>query len=70
MKMVSIKCPNCGSSVELNGDLEKGTCNYCGTEIYNENALEKKKVEVSGSIVVNGVDITKELENALNFYKS
>ena len=31
MKLVKLECPNCKSVLEVNEEMKKFTCNYCGT---------------------------------------
>jgi len=46
MKMVKLKCENCGASLEVNKDLDKIICNHCGNEILiNDAATELRRVE-------------------------
>jgi endogenous inhibitor of DNA gyrase (YacG/DUF329 family) len=39
IKMISVKCPECGASMTIEGDRKKAFCTYCGAQIilYNEN---------------------------------
>lgn len=39
VKMVSVKCPECGASLNIEENREKAFCTYCGAQIllYNEN---------------------------------
>lgn len=32
LKMVTLRCPNCGGALEINGDMERFACAYCGSE--------------------------------------
>ncbi len=57
MKLVSCKCPNCGSTVKLNENLERCTCNYCGAEVINEHV---HRLNVSGEIIFSNVNVKKE----------
>lgn len=43
MKLIKIQCENCGANLEVNADLEKITCNYCGTEILLDDEVTKLK---------------------------
>ncbi len=55
MKLTAAKCPNCGASLEVNKDLEKTICQYCGSTVMIEEAIEKYKVELSGKVEVDGI---------------
>lgn len=48
MELKEAKCPNCGGTLKLNPEIEKGICVYCGTEIIVADAIQKFKGEVSG----------------------
>ena len=46
MKLVKMKCENCGATLDVNKNLEKITCNYCGAEILiDDEATKVKRVE-------------------------
>jgi len=32
LKIVNLKCPNCGGVLEIHDDMERFTCAYCGSE--------------------------------------
>ena len=40
MKLIKLKCPNCNADVEVNKDLERATCNYCGASFIIEDEKE------------------------------
>ena len=48
MVLKDAKCPNCGGVLKLNPDLEKGTCNYCGSEFIVSDAIQRFKGEIDG----------------------
>lgn len=46
MKLIKMKCENCGATLDVNKNLEKITCNYCGAEILiDDDATKLKRVE-------------------------
>lgn len=46
MKLVKLKCENCGAKLEVNKDLDKINCNFCGAEILiDDEASELRRVE-------------------------
>lgn len=55
MKLVSAMCPNCGAKLELDENMEKGFCMYCGSQILVQDAVQKYKIEISGRISVEGI---------------
>lgn len=46
MKLIKLKCPNCNANVEVNKDLERATCNYCGTNFIIEDEKETKEERI------------------------
>ena len=50
MKLVPAKCPSCGANIEVDRSLKFTKCQYCGTEIIVEEAVENLlKVELKDS---------------------
>ena len=46
MKLIKLKCEDCGATLDANKDLEKIICNYCGNEILiDDEATKIKRVE-------------------------
>ena len=45
MKLVDIKCPNCGQQIQINSDLKNGMCNYCGSQFLIDEQLQKVDLE-------------------------
>ena len=51
MKLIRIKCPGCGANLEVNQELDKVMCNYCGTQVLIDDEaskivrIEKAKLE-------------------------
>ena len=39
MSLVSIKCPHCGGSVEMDDSLTFGSCSYCGNKVFNDKVI-------------------------------
>lgn len=62
MAIQNLKCPNCGGELQLDDNLEKGFCMYCGGAIQIKEEVAKIKVEHSGKIEI---DDTKKLANSL-----
>lgn len=55
IKLQAAKCPQCGADIEVNPNLEKTICQYCGTTILIQEAVQKVKVEHTGTIKVEGI---------------
>lgn len=55
VKLVPAKCPSCGADIEVNKNLEKTICQFCGTTVLVDDAIAKIKVEVSGKVKVSDV---------------
>lgn len=70
MNLVSAMCPNCGAKLELDENMEKGFCMYCGSQIIVQDAVQKYKIEISGKVSVEGIlsaeDLAKNGETLIN----
>lgn len=40
MKLVSMVCPNCGASLQVDADQKNLTCNYCGNRLYVDDEVK------------------------------
>ena len=70
MKLIAAKCPKCNADIEVNETLDKAICQYCGSTILIENAIQKHKMEITGTIKVDGIQSNKEkIEIILNYLK-
>ena len=46
MKLIKMKCENCGATLDVNKSLERIVCNYCGAEIIiDDDATKLKRIE-------------------------
>lgn len=61
MGLVTMKCPNCGGTLQLDDSKDFGYCIFCGTQVRVQD--EKTRVEVSGSVKF---DETEKYGNCLN----
>lgn len=50
MSLVSVKCPNCGASIQLDDSRQEGFCSYCGSKVKVQEAISKIKIDKSGEI--------------------
>ncbi len=55
MPFVPVKCTSCGGDIQLDDQKEHGFCVYCGTKVIFQEAVQKMKLELSGSISVDGI---------------
>lgn len=57
MKIVEVKCPNCGSSLKIDGDEKTCICKYCSGQFLIKEAIKKyKQQEQNPQPEVNKVD--------------
>ncbi len=49
MKLVKLKCPSCGSNLEINKELKAFTCNYCGTTTMVDDEIIKVEHRIVGT---------------------
>lgn len=40
MKIVSMVCPNCGASIQVDADKKNLTCNYCGNNLFVDDEVQ------------------------------
>ena len=70
IKLKDAKCPNCGANMQVNDKLESTICQYCGSQVVIEEAIEKYKLEISGKVEVDGINsISKLYKNAESYIK-
>lgn len=61
MSFVALKCPGCGSDIQLDDSREFGFCNYCGTKVMQDKIV----VEHQGQVKIDNSDyVAKFLQNA------
>lgn len=60
MKLVAAKCPNCGAQIDVDQNSDSTICEYCNSKIIVEDAIEKYKFEISGTVDINNLP---KLEN-------
>jgi predicted RNA-binding Zn-ribbon protein involved in translation (DUF1610 family) len=61
LEAVTLKCPSCGSSLDVSSDMERFACGYCGTEqivLRRGGTVSLKPVEEAISKVQVGTDKT------------
>lgn len=57
---VKAKCPNCGGPLDLNPDLKRGICVYCGSTFLVREAIQKFTAEFDGIPTVKSMLIRAE----------
>lgn len=63
------KCPCCGADIQVESELEKTFCAYCGSQIISKAAVAFGRVEIVGSVEVKGIKTTdKEIEELETLY--
>ena len=55
MKLIDLKCSNCGATMQVNPDLKQVSCNYCGNTMLVDDEIKKMEL-------VNGYDYGREVE--------
>ena len=60
VKLVPAKCPNCGAQLELDDNMKRAECSFCKSTIIVDDAIEKYKIEISGTIEVDGIKSDKK----------
>ena len=62
MKLISVKCPNCGSKLEFTPNSKTVTCEYCGYDIMVDDEVKRIKLDNAEQ---TGYDLGKGLHRAL-----
>jgi len=62
MALQSFRCPNCNGQLQMDDNLEKGYCMYCGSTIHVQEEVAKIKVEHSGKVEI---DDSKKFANSM-----
>lgn len=57
-ELTPIKCPNCGADIEVNKELEKAICQYCGETVLIKNVIQN--AQFSHKAKVDGIDTNDE----------
>lgn len=69
-KLTDAKCPSCGAKLDVNPNLEKTICQYCGSTVFVEEAIQKFKLELSGKVEVEGIKgRNTKIKQALKYKK-
>lgn len=63
MKIVNVKCPGCGASIQLDADRETGFCSFCGSTVKVQEAIQKIKFDNTDLIKNNLILAETALES-------
>ena len=55
MRLIDLKCSNCGATMKVNPELRQVSCNYCGNTMLIDDEIKKLQL-------VNGLEYGYELE--------
>lgn len=70
MPYVPVKCTSCGGKIQLDDQKEFGYCVHCGTKVIYQDAVQKMKVEMSGTVSIEGIaNLEKLLQNAETYHR-
>ena len=67
MKLVELNCPKCGALLQVNDELTRCTCNYCGNEVLIDN--EQREVKITGGYEFGYGSTYGQLQAAYDFNK-
>ena len=45
MKLVEMKCKNCGAKLKVNFDIKEANCQFCGTEFRIDDEVQHHKLD-------------------------
>lgn len=66
VKLVSAKCPSCGSALKVSKEEERTECEYCHNIIIVDDAIACYKLKVSGNVSVEGITTNAKLIEVAN----
>lgn len=49
MKLITLKCPDCGAELQVNPALSQAVCNYCGKQLLIDDEAQHVKFDFEGS---------------------
>lgn len=77
VKLIKLKCPDCGANLELEADREQAFCSYCGAKIllHNENEYihrtideaEIEKAKATKEVRLKELEVEKTKTNLLKW---
>ena len=65
-KFVDAKCTNCGAKLEVNPNMKKASCSYCGAEFLVEQAINNYHVQLTGNMNIGQATINVQGANKDN----
>lgn len=51
MKLITLKCPECGATLNLNDSRKEYFCTYCGTKILLDEEIQRQDVRIENRII-------------------
>lgn len=51
MKLITLKCPECGATFNLDGSRKEYFCTYCGTKILLDEEIQRQDIKIENRIV-------------------
>lgn len=51
MKLITLKCPECGATLQLDQDRKECFCTYCGSKILLDEEIQKQDIKFEKRII-------------------
>lgn len=51
MKLITLKCPECGATLNLDDSRKEYFCTYCGTKILLDEEIQRQDVRIENRII-------------------
>lgn len=51
MKLITLKCPECGATLQLDQDRKEYFCTYCGSKILLDEEIQKQDIRIEKRII-------------------
>lgn len=69
MKLITLKCPECGATLNLDDSRKEYFCTYCGAKILLDEEIQRKDIKIENRIVDEAA-IEKEKTKQLDYLAS
>lgn len=69
MKFITLKCPECGATLNLDNSQKEYFCTYCGAKILLDEEIQRQDIKIENRIVDEAA-IEKEKTKQLDYLVS
>lgn len=69
MKLITLKCPECGATLNLDSSRKECFCTYCGAKILLDEEIQRQDIKIENRIIDEAA-IEKEKTKQLDYLVS